>query len=132
MYRDGTGVPPWKEHFGGFAPSQPTGEGAVSQATAGWELNSSFFKLDQSRQGFSSSVLQETEGRDTVCHICTCGRPLDSPPSYTNNCSKWKGSREITLNNRKLLSTMCFQKKVMIYSFCPQCLGKGVRDLEDN
>lgn len=102
------------------------------QATAGWELNSSFFKLDQSRQGFSSSVLQETEGRDTVCHICTCGRPLDSPPSYTNNCSKWKGSREITLNNRKLLSMMCFQKKVMIYSFCPQCLGKGVRDLEDN
>lgn len=30
MYRDGTGVPPWKEHFGGFAPSQPTGGGAMA------------------------------------------------------------------------------------------------------
>lgn len=130
MYRDGTGVPPWKEISGGFAPSQPTGEGAVSAGYS--KVWIKFFKLDQSRQGFSSKCATRNWGKGHgVPHRHLWSSSWQSPKLH-EPLQQVEGVSWITLNNRKLLSTMCCQKKVMIYSFCPQCLGKGVTDLEDN
>lgn len=98
MYRDGTGVPPWKEISGGFAPSQPTGEGAVS---AGYSrVGIKFFKLDQSRQGFSSKCATRNWGKGHGVPHRHLWSSLWQSPKLHEPLQQVEGVSWITLNNK--------------------------------